>query len=89
MATGEAHAGPSSFLFFLQRKDTSHPEPLDLPNDPNTLQPSPVEKASSVSAVCGNDSSFTNKTDHSVTDGINSEHKQEQRQSAKDAGSSR
>ena len=29
------------------------------------------------------------KTDHSVTDGINSEHKQEQRQSAKDARSVR
>ena len=26
------------------------------------------------------------KTDHSVTDGINTEHKQEQRQSIKDAG---
>ena len=52
--------------------------------------PVPVEKqASSVGAVCGNDNSFTNKTDNSFTDGINLEHKQEQRQSAKDAGSTR
>ena len=36
-------------------------------------------------AICGNDSSFTNKTDLSVTDGINSEHKQEPRQSSKNA----
>ena len=48
-----------------------------------------LKKASSVGAVCGNDSSFINITDHLVTDGINSEHKQEQRQSAKDAGSTR
>ena len=44
-----------------------------------------MKKASSVGAVCGNDSSFTSKTDHSVTDGINSEHEHEQRQSSKDA----
>ena len=60
------------------------------PNDP---QHAPAQfrlkKASSVGAVCGNDSSFINITDHSVTDGINLEHKQEQRQSAKDAGSTR
>ena len=34
-----------------------------------------LKKASSVDAVCGNDSSFTNKADYSVTDGINSEYK--------------
>ena len=43
------------------------------------------KKASSIGAFCGNDSSFTNKADLSSTDGINSEHKQEKRQSSKDA----
>ena len=38
-----------------------------------------LKKASSVGAVCGNDSSYTNITDFSVTDGIDSEHQQEQR----------
>ena len=41
-----------------------------------------LKKASSLSAVCGNDSSFTIKDDLSVTDGINSEYKQEPRQSS-------
>ena len=36
-------------------------------------------------AICGNDSSFTNKADLLATDGINLKHKQEQRQSSKDA----
>ena len=57
------------------------------------IRSSPVrlkkKKASSVGVVCGTDSSFTNKADHSVIDGINSEHKQEQRQFAKDTGSAR
>ena len=43
----------------------------------------PVEKTSSVGAVYGNDSSFINKTDISVTDGINTEHKTKSRQSTK------
>ena len=60
------------------------------PTTPTRSGPTtPTNNASSVGAVCGNESSFTNKTDHSVTDGINTEHKQKQRQSAKDAGSAR
>ena len=65
-------------------------QPYLWPNNP-LIRSSPVwlKKASSVGAVCGTDSSFTSKTDLSVTDGINSEHKQEQRQSTKDAGSAK
>ena len=59
------------------------------PTTPIRSSPVPVEKASSVGAVCGNGRSFTNITDFSVTDGINPEHRQEQCQSAKDAGSAR
>ena len=44
-----------------------------------------LKKHHQFSAVCGNNSSFTNKVDVSTTDGINSKHKQEQRQSSKDA----
>ena len=44
-----------------------------------------LKKASSVGVVCGNESSFTNKADLSVTDGINSEYKQEPCQSSHDA----
>ena len=74
-----------------------HPEPEDQPRSspisgpttPTLFSPVRLKKTSSVGAVCGNDSSFTNKADYSVTDGINSEHKQEQRQSAKDTGSAR
>ena len=73
---------------------STNQEPVDQPNsspDPaqrplNAPAQFRLKKASSVGAVCGNDSSFTNITDFSVTDGINPEHKQEQRQSAKDAG---
>ena len=36
-------------------------------------------------AVCGKDCSFTNKADFSAADGVNLEHKQQQRQSSKDA----
>ena len=46
-----------------------------------------LKKASSVGAVCGNDSSYISITDFSVLDGIDSEHKQEQR--SKDAKSTR
>ena len=42
-----------------------------------------LKNASSVGAVCGNDSSYINITDFSIIDGINSEHEQEQR--SKDA----
>ena len=44
-----------------------------------------LKKNHQFGAVCGNESSFTSKDDLSTTDGINSEHKQEQRQSSKDA----
>ena len=44
-----------------------------------------LKKHHQFDAVCGKDSSFTNKADISATDGIKSEHKQEQRQSSKDA----
>ena len=94
MVTGEPPADPFSFLF-LQGRATS--ELADQPNNcPSPAQrllilssPVQLKKASSVGAVCGNDGSFTNKTALSVTDGINSEHKQEQRQSPKDAGPTR
>ena len=52
---------------------------------PTSSSPVLVEKHHQFGAVCGNDSSFTNKADLSVTKGINSEHKQEPRQSPKDA----
>ena len=38
-------------------------------------RPVPVEKNHQFSAICGNDSSFTNKVDLSATDGIDSDHK--------------
>ena len=44
-----------------------------------------LKKRHQFGVVYGNDSSFTNKTDLSVTDGINSEHNKEPRQSFKDA----
>ena len=44
-----------------------------------------LKKHHQFDAVCGNNSSFTNKADLSAIEGINSEHKQEQRQSSKDA----
>ena len=44
-----------------------------------------LKKHHQFGAVRGNNSSFANKADLSTTDGINSEHKQEQRQSSKDA----
>ena len=94
-ATGKAPAGPSSFLFLLQRKTTSKAcrpaqhQSRSGPTTPTCSSPVRLKKGIISGAVCGNDSSFTNKADHSVTDGINSEHKQEQRQSAKDTGSAR
>ena len=44
-----------------------------------------LKKHHQFATFSGNDGSFTNKADLSATDGINSEHKQEQRQSSKDA----
>ena len=44
-----------------------------------------LKKHHQFGTICGNDDSFTNKIDLSVTDGINSKHKQEQHQSFKDA----
>ena len=49
------------------------------------FSPVSIEKTSSVWRRLWEDSSFTNKADLSETDGINSEHKQEPRQSSKDA----
>ena len=60
--------------------------PISGPTNPIRSSPVQLKKASSVGAVCGNDSSFTNIDDFSVTDGINPEHKQKQHQSPKDAG---
>ena len=59
---------------------SAHQQSWSNPTTPTRSSPVPVEKrASSVGAVCGNDSSYINITDFSVTDGIDSEHKQEQR----------
>ena len=44
-----------------------------------------LKKLHQFRAICGNDSSFTNKVDLSTTDSINLEHKQEQRQSSNNA----
>ena len=64
---------------------SAHQQSWSNPATPTRFSPVPVEnEASSVGAVCGNDSSYINITDFSVTDGINSEHEQEQR--SKDAG---
>ena len=60
------------------------------PNDPGTLQPSPVEKRHhQLASSVGTTVPLQIKTDHSITDGINPEHKQEQHQSIKDAGPAR
>ena len=62
-------------------------QPYLRPNDPGKLQPSPVEKRHhQLAPSVGTSIPLQIKTDHSVTDGINPEHKQEQRQSIKDAG---
>ena len=68
---GEAPAGPPSFLF-LQR--SARLEPVDQPSNspssgpttPTRSSPVRLKKATSVSIVCGNDSSFTNKADISA-----------------------
>ena len=66
-------------------KGVQRPEPADRPSNCNKLQPSSGKKKHhQFGAICGNDGSFTNKADLSATDGINSEHKKEQRQSSKD-----
>ena len=44
-----------------------------------------LKKHHQFGAICGNNCSFTNKDDLSATNGVNSEHKQEQRKSSKDA----
>ena len=68
----------------------AHQQTWSSPTTPIRSNPVPVEKrASSVGAVCGNDSSYTNITDFSVTDGINPEHKQVQCKSIKEAGPAR
>ena len=87
--------GEPPLILFLSCfcKGVQRPEPTDRPNDssssgpanPARSSPVPVEKASSVGAVSGNDNSFTNKADISVTNGINLEYKQEPRQSSQGA----
>ena len=69
--------------------DQSNSSPSSGPTTPTRSSLVRLKKASSVGAVCGNDSSFTNKDDLSTTDGINPKHKQEQCQSSKDAGPAR
>ena len=64
---------------------SAHQQSWSNPTTPTRSSPVPVEKrASSVGAICVNDSSYINIIDFSVTDGIDSEHEQEQR--SKDAG---
>ena len=59
---------------------SAHRQSWSNPRTPTRSSPVPKEKReSSVGAVCGNDSSYINITDFSVTDGIDSEYKQEQR----------
>ena len=78
-----ASADPFGFLF-LQRSPTSKTS-----GPAQQFQHAPAQfrlkKHHQFGAVCGNGSSFTNKVDLSVTDGINSEYKQEPRKSPKDA----
>ena len=64
-------------------REVQRPELAD--RTPTRSSPVPVEKASLVGAVCGNNNSFTNKGDLLVTYDVNSEYKQEPRQSPKDA----
>ena len=67
-------------------RGVQHPEPArPAQRFQHALAQFRLKKASSVGAVCGNNSSFTNKADLSATDGINSEYKQEPHQSPKDA----
>ena len=76
-------ADPFCFLF-LQRSPTPRSSgPAQ--QIQHALAQFRLKKYHQFGVVYGNDSSFTNKADLSTTDGINSEHKQEQRQSSKDA----
>ena len=80
---GRAPADPFCFLF-LQRSPTSRDS-----GPAQQFKHAPAQfrskKHHQFGAVCGNDSSFTNKADLSAIDGINLEHKQESHQSSKDA----
>ena len=79
------------FLVFAEKSNVQSQRtgPATVPVPAQQFQHAPAQfwlkKASSIGAVCGNDNSFTIKADLSATDGINSEHKQEQRQSSKDS----
>ena len=80
---GRAPADPFCFLF-LQRSPTPRA------SGPSqqiryVLSQFRLKKHHQFGAICGNDSSFTNKADLLATDGNNPEHKQEQCQSSKDA----
>ena len=99
---GEAPAGPFLFLVFsekchIQRLQASGAifracrpaqQQLNLrPNNLKMLQPSLIEKRHhQLASSVGTTVPLQIKTDLSVTDGINPEQKQEQRQSTKDAG---
>ena len=75
---------PILFCLFLQRSPTPRASgPVH--QIQHALAQFRLKKHHQFGAICGNDSSFTNKADLLATDGINSEHKQEQRQSSKDA----
>ena len=81
-ATGEAPAGPSSFLFFLKRRATSRvcrPTQHQSRSGPTTQTRSSLVrlKKGIISWRCLWERRFLykKKTYHSVTDGINPEHK--------------
>ena len=94
VATGEALANPlhPCFRRGVLRTESADREPRrssppvqpvkqswSSPTTSNRSSPVPDKKQpSSVGAVCGNDCSYTNITDFSVTDGIDEEHEQEQ-----------
>ena len=81
MATGEPP--PILFCFlFLQRSPTPRASG-PAKQIQHALAQFRLKKHHQFGAVCGNNNSFTNKADLSATDGINSKHKQEQRQSSK------
>ena len=74
-----------SFLFLVFAEEFNVQSQRTSPANPARSNPVLVEKHYQFGAVCGNDSSFTNKVDLSTTNGINPKHKQEKRQSSKDA----
>ena len=80
---GRSPADPFCFLF-LQRSPTCR-----ISGPAQQFQHAPAQfrlkKHHQFDAVYGNDSSFTNIADLSVTDGIKSEHRQKSCQSSKDA----